>query len=1223
MGLTISFARPAEARDPYQLSSPVPGSIQELEQVTGQDFVTKDGEIFDYFEETQCGGWDKEESVEGKIADIAQIEDGDGAESEVPESSQDMPEPPETPENGIPLVQLPKMLGYPLAPLEGLPGREGTWSGNTPSGMAARADNDFKYPHGAEGYAFAYDTQNPWCEWLPEAFFNIPEQFCSTEKSCLKVSDIINNEWRYPVCRISECYAGMYAYACEIKWKWVVDDEETGAGHWEQDGVKEETCDWWLYAWDTYSTDDTNATLNGSVVHTQAKCNSCPILDGYAEAGESLLPGFAECPTWEGWVTFACLMRQALEKDGKHAGEKFICTADATEAVTPAVWDSTYEDGAKPPSTHPWQAWCKNDDGDFPPNARKLIAPHGWVWLDEDHSGIKIPAQCEEYLIKENTEYPNVTTCGVEDHINLVGAAAYTKDDSTPGAECRCPIDGCFASERMAPKNGAPYISFFRRYQSKFTRDPLPVPPIIQTSDDPIDEVTEKEGEVACYGWYREFDPLEEMPDTSDWRCVIDIFGEDKDKTLREQMRKSHMLRGEYGQNSSILDRDPALDPNQRFGGTPLARGDFDEDEDPWYLKLGGGFSFINEKIFDKKMGKDLSLALLKPDSAEMRMEHLQQSGSSAYAEKYVRAFDDAVTNDTGDLRPIVEWWQGEQTKANMLFSPPTVRLLLPATWAIGIDPLDPLFTPTRIGSPNPLTRTDALEVQLRAHEDLMGEVAAYIERSVLLNIEQEPVPVVVPMGSPTELRAIAENWCTWWIGYSNRQIPDTQAASRINTCDGAPPKVLDLIKKLELYAERIEDVRGLRGELAYYLGRTLQTQSGIVMPIANWIEENLTVYRDFLNRRQQIFSELLPVWQFTQYIYQQFHDTVNFPWCMNQRFTIPIYSLIDPFIPVRENRTGRVNGSLDYSCPSDGSIKWPQCLPILHGIQTSTDFVFDFSMLNITASGTITIPVLSPIQIKLDIEKLRPPSIETLPGIVPTLADLPSIQGIKDVMSNALNNVPLQNVQVLGNPPSVIIPPPLITDATSIQKLWQELVQIFYMVYVMTYGTEEGTGGFPGYEDFWSSLVHFEDEETGEVYFWCPAWASWPCVHIEMDLLERFTRIGSRPAVLLAEDYDSHGEPRSDPFTCPPDDHVCLFLNTKARFPKEGWKINAPTIQQDFIDAVRTNIRSINLPEPIGGVSSSAMPLYEAKPSDLLESMKIVPRVDLRPVLPSLPLTP
>jgi len=57
------------------------------------------------------------------------------------------------------------------------------------------------------------------------------------------------------------------------------------------------------------------------------------------------------------------------------------------------------------------------------------------------------------------------------------------------------------------------------------------------------------------------------------------------------------------------------------------------------------------------------------------------------------------------------------------------------------------------------------------------------------------------------------------------------------------------------------------------------------------------------------------------------------------------------------------------------------------------------------------------------------------------------------------------------------------------------------------------------------------------------------------MDLLERFIRIGSRPAVLLAEDYDSHGEPRSDPSTCPPDDHVCLFLNTQARFPKEGWK--------------------------------------------------------------------
>lgn len=1209
MGLTFPLVNIATARDPYQLSSPVPGSIDELEQVTGKDFVTKDGEIFDYFEDTQCGGWDKDESVEGKIAKISEVESGDGTSATAPESSEDMPEPPETPKGGIPLKKLPKMLGYPLAPLEGLPGRKGAWSGNIPSGMAARDDNNFKYPHGAEGYSFAYDVQNPWCTWLPEAFFDIPQTFCSTEKSCLKTSDIINNEWRYPVCRITECWAGMYVYAVYVG---PVPEGQDPPEPWGPH----------LWSWDVYNTDSEETTPTGEVVHTLAECNSCPVLPGQIFGGETFDPVDFTCPEWPDWIS-VCWMGQALPKVGGHVGEKFICTADANETFTPAIWTATWYDDADPPNSYEYTAVCPNADGDAATNARALLVPHGWVWLDEAHSGIDLPVQCEQYWIKENTEYPNVTTCGVEDHIDLVGAAKYTKDDSTPGKECRCPIEGCFATERMSPKNGAPYISFFRRYKGKFTRDPLPVPPIVRTNSSAssaVSEITEKEGEVACYGWYQEFDPLKQMPDTSDWRCVIDIFGEDKDETLREQMRKSHALRGEYGQNSSFLDRDPSLDPHQRFGGDPLARGAFDEDEDPWYLKLGGGFSFINEKVFDKKFDKDLSLALLKPDTAEMRMEHLQQSSSSAQPEKYVRAFDDAVTNATGDLRPIVRWWQGEETKANTLFSPPTIRLLLPSTWAVSIDPLDPLFTPKRVPSGNPLTRTDALEVQLRAHEDLMGEVAAYIERSILLNIEQEPVPVIVPMGSPTELRAIAESWCTWWIGYSNRSIPDAQAASRISTCDGAPSNVLALIQKLEIYADRIEDVRGLRGELAYYLTRVLEAQLDIVLPIAQWLQQNLTTYQDFFNRRQQIFDELLPIWQFTQYIYQQFHDAMNFPWCMNQRFTIPIYSLIDPFIPVRENRTGRVNGLLDYSCPSGGSVEWPFCMPILHGIQTSTDYVFDFSMLNITASGTIQIPVLDPIQIKLDVQKLRPPSIETLPGTVPTLADLPSIPDIQTIMRQALTNVPLHNVQVVSTP-SVILPPPLITDGTSIQNIERELLQIFYMVYVMTYGTEEGTGGFPGYEDFWSSLVHMEDEETGEVYFWCPAWTGWPCVHVEMDLLERFTRIGARPAVLLSEDYDSHGEPRESSFTCPPDDHVCLFLNTQTRFPKEGWKVNAPTVQQDFIDAVRANMRGINLPQPIGGGASSAMPPYEAKPSDLLDSIKIVPGVYLRPTLPSLPI--
>ena len=1266
MGLTIPFIYTTFARSPYQIPTPVPETFLELQSVTGQNFVTQSGAIADYLKQIQCGGWEKKESVGGKIARILK-DDGGGV---VPESSVDMPTPPIPGEKDIPLVQLPKMLGYPLAPVAGLPGRKGEWSGNIKSGMAAREDGNFKYPKGAEGYAFAYDTQNSWCTWLPDAFFNIPQTFCSTEKGCLKSSDIINNEWRHPVCRITECWAGMYAYACEIKWTWIVDDEETGEGHWEQ-GIKEETCDAWLYAWDVYVPEDTEATLNGSIVHTQAECNSCPVLDGYAEVRwivddeetgeghweqERLLPNFTPCPQWNGWVTFGCAMNQALPKVGGYVGEKFTCTADAEETFTPAIWTEPWYDDSDPPNRYYYNAICPNANGDAATNTRKLLSPHGWVWMDESHSGIvNMPQQCEQYLIKENTEYPNITTCGVEDHINLVGAGKYTKDNgSTSGEECSCYAEGidpntgelqwsdeCRADERTSPKNGAYYLSFFRRYKAKYSRDPLPVPPIVRTNKDPSAassssakaEITEKEGEFACYGWYREFDTLEHMPDSSDWRCVIDIIGKKEIdasgkvtiETFREQMLKSHMLRGEYGQNSSFVDRYPSLNSQQRFGGTPRARGAFDEDKDNWYLKLGGGFSFINEKLFDKT-NKDLTHALFMPDIAEMRNEADSASSasssprvSSAQREQYVRAFDDAVTNNTGDLRPIVEWWQEQQTKANILFSPPTVRLLLPANWAASIDPLDPLFTPTRMNPSNTLTRTDALEVQLRAHEDLIGEVAAYIERSVLLNIEQEPVPIVVPMGSPTELRAIAEGWCAWWIGYSNRSIPDAQADSRINTCDGAPTEILALIQKLELYAERIEDVRGLRGELAYYLTRLLEIQLGIVTPITEWIKQNLTTYKDFFDRRQQIFDELLPVWQFTQYIYQQFHDNMNFPWCMNQRFTIPIYSLIDPFIPVRENRIERVNGFLDYSCPFSGQIEWPFCLPVLHGIHISTDFVFDFSMMSITADDKIVIPILSPIQVKLDIAKLRPPSVETLPGTVPILADLPSIPDIQTVMRQALNSAPLQNVLVAGTPPT-IIPPPLITDNMPIQTLWRDLVQMLYMVYAMTYGTEEGTGGLPGYEDFWSSLVHKEDKKTGEIPFFCPSWTSWPCIHVEMDLLERFTRIGARPAVLLKEDYDSRGKPREDPFTCPPNDHVCLFLNTQARFPKEGWKVNVPASQQDFIDGVRTDIRMITLPKPIGGVSSSAMPLYEATPSDLLESMKVVPRVDLRPTLPPTP---
>src|SRR3989338_2093039 len=100
MGLTIPFIYTTFARSPYQIPTPVPETFLELQSVTGQNFVTQSGAIADYLKQIQCGGWEKKESVGGKIECILK---GDGG-GVVPESSVDMPTPPIPGEKDIPLV---------------------------------------------------------------------------------------------------------------------------------------------------------------------------------------------------------------------------------------------------------------------------------------------------------------------------------------------------------------------------------------------------------------------------------------------------------------------------------------------------------------------------------------------------------------------------------------------------------------------------------------------------------------------------------------------------------------------------------------------------------------------------------------------------------------------------------------------------------------------------------------------------------------------------------------------------------------------------------------------------------------------------------------------------------------------------------------------------------------------------------------------------------------
>jgi hypothetical protein len=167
-------------------------------------------------------------------------------------------------------------------------------------------------------------------------------------------------------------------------------------------------------------------------------------------------------------------------------------------------------------------------------------------------------------------------------------------------------------------------------------------------------------------------------------------------------------------------------------------------------------------------------------------------------------------------------------------------------------------------------------------------------------------------------------------------------------------------------------------------------------------------------------------------------------------------------------------------------------------------------------------------------------------------------------------------------------------------------------------------------YEKFWDSIT--QDRENWD----CENVDTLPCIHVEMDLLERFTRIGARPAIQLKEDIASRGVWRgallkdtslyeripsmqnSDVSDlvfppCPREDWVCQLLNPEKTHPRSGWRIEGadPQAHMDALNALRERMIDETIPKNNEG----AFP-YIVRPNDMLPSFEIPPPLTLTPLL-------
>jgi len=298
-------------------------------------------------------------------------------------------------------------------------------------------------------------------------------------------------------------------------------------------------------------------------------------------------------------------------------------------------------------------------------------------------------------------------------------------------------------------------------------------------------------------------------------------------------------------------------------------------------------------------------------------------------------------------------------------------------------------------------------------------------------------------------------------------------------------------------------------------------------------------------------------------------------------------------------------------------------------------DLSLDFTGLKLP-EDPIILPVLQPIQVQIDLDTINPPDLlksAVVPDI-PELPDLPPVPSIHEMF-----NITADSTGNFFPPISVKNRPTIEFEMPNAGDTADQLAEIRTVIRRMR----------SEYKRFWDStmarLIYGKD--SGRNFFPkkteqdCYRQGRETCVHAEMDLKERLQRIGSRPAILLWEDFKSIGDFRPNPAgskenldvgydmeSCPPEDWACQLLRAREFHPTIGWQIKWDDEQKertaqpaapcgfasggDPIDQARACLFDATLYQ--NGASSEDQFPYEAQPESIVPSFA-TPSTD--PIIP------
>lgn len=599
--------------------------------------------------------------------------------------------------------------------------------------------------------------------------------------------------------------------------------------------------------------------------------------------------------------------------------------------------------------------------------------------------------------------------------------------------------------------------SFYRHYGGRFqdwreTQDPDRS--IIEVRGDGPNDRWKIRAE--CYGQYQEVDPRDTVMSPGAQQCELVVLSESEQAPRSPEWSDRQKEKTvEPDALPSLPDR-PVPAPWERDDATALTLPDLQQSS-----------------------ASSAGVDLLVPLSTAFRVTRLRASSTTPSLGRTDTFSDDAT-------RAFGRWWETQQRELLRLTRDPVTRLLLPPRAITGFDEDDPVFTRVR----GIVRRSDGVaEATLRQGDDDIAGVVTSLLQAWIAPVQTVPVTAVVPRASLEDIERSIGQW-RLWIEREDADARTTQRASR--SADG-----MRILQRLEDYRTRLEEVRILRTALPEQAARFLELHAQIRDIVQTWYQrqaERLAASaaigverRALLDRWRNIQTMLLET------------DAQQLLWCSNQRFTAPIYSLLDlPSIWWGSAQPGMQRSTM-FAAPDLTQYGWA----------SEPDLEFDFSDMRVDPSA-----LLLPVLILEDVPIFLPDP-PLLGGPAVPLAALPPLPPLPDPALPAAPALPSVVPPQNGDLP----PPPATVSLSQAMAVMDDIERLV-------------RGMSAAYAALQPSVLTPPDSEQRRGF-------ATKIIHVENDLLERTTRLFARWMPNRLSDLKGHVA-RLDSEPPPANDHVC-----------------------------------------------------------------------------------